>query len=420
MAFAYLVPIYVTLQRSERTNSLALSEISCTGSVCDTSAFSTDWQSEGPDYLIQKQTRYLLNAPSSTDETPRRIATLDWCDTTFIESFREPKSFNTPDGEVWRLHSRDAISDGKAIEIIIGYAEQAPWKIGKSSSSSGEIRSADNELKREADRIASDPPTALRAVKSQKLSADGFAVVEAATGRVLTWGPWVPLFLRRDVYLPAPGRRLQTEGMELYIRQVDSNDRLVAISLVSVGNLWQLGILALLAFLITAAIARSLSRRFLRNYFAASGARVPNLQEACRLGEGQSIEFKRALSEDETKASYADDELLKSVAAFANTNDGVIFIGVDDSGKIRGLNLDFKQRDRFGQKIRQLVRNRIKPNPPVEITFEEVEVLAVARIAIARGEEPVYLLNGVIYVRSGSSDTQAQPEDLRRLVTEFA
>src|SRR4029077_4861706 len=139
--------------------------------------------------------------------------------------------------------------------------QEAPWKIGKSSSSLAELRSADEELRREADRIANDPPTALRAVKSpQKLSADGFAVLEADTGRVLTWGPWIPLFLRKDRSLPAPGRRLHREGLELYILQVDSNDRLVAISLVSVGNLWQLGILALLAFLITAAIARSLSR----------------------------------------------------------------------------------------------------------------------------------------------------------------
>jgi predicted HTH transcriptional regulator len=44
----------------------------------------------------------------------------------------------------------------------------------------------------------------------------------------------------------------------------------------------------------------------------------------------------------------------------------------------------------------------------------------VAKISVARGEAPAYLLNGVIYIRSGSSDVQAQPEDLQRLIAEFA
>ena len=46
--------------------------------------------------------------------------------------------------------------------------------------------------------------------------------------------------------------------------------------------------------------------------------------------------------------------MLKTVAAFAHTGDGMIFIGVDDAGKIKGLDLDFRQRDRFERKIRQL------------------------------------------------------------------
>jgi hypothetical protein len=40
----------------------------------------------------------------------------------------------------------------------------------------------------------------------------------------------------------------------------------------------------------------------------------------------------------------------------------------------------------------------------------------VAKIGVARGESTVYLLNGVIYIRSGSSDMQAQAEDVKRLV----
>jgi len=115
----------------------------------------------------------------------------------------------------------------------------------------------------------------------------------------------------------------------------------------------------------------------------------------------------------------SDDEFAESVAAFANTNDGVILIGIDDNGHIKGLKLDSKQKDRFGQRVQQLIRNRIKPMPPIQLIFEELNGLTVAKMVVARGDAQAYLMNGVIYIRSGSTDVQAQPEDLKRLVTEY-
>ena len=112
--------------------------------------------------------------------------------------------------------------------------------------------------------------------------------------------------------------------------------------------------------------------------------------------------------------------LRASIAAFANTNDGAIFIGIDDGGHIVGLELDFKQRDRLEQKIRQLARSRIRPIPVVQVGFENARGLEVARVTVPRGEEPAYLMGGVIYVRNGSSDVQAQPEDLRKMIVEYA
>jgi len=132
------------------------------------------------------------------------------------------------------------------------------------------------------------------------------------------------------------------------------------------------------------------------------------------------VEFKRRLSDDPSRTKIAEDELLKSIAAFANTNDGVIFIGIDDSGHIIGLELDFKQRDRLEQKIRQLARSRIRPIPVVQVGFENARGLEVARVTVPRGEEPADMIGGVVYIRNGSSDVQAQPEDLRRLIVEYA
>jgi predicted HTH transcriptional regulator len=65
------------------------------------------------------------------------------------------------------------------------------------------------------------------------------------------------------------------------------------------------------------------------------------------------------------------------------------------------------------------VRNRIDPVPPLDISFEEISGVTVTRIAVARGDAQAYFMNGIIYVRYGSTDVQAGPEDLKRLVMEF-
>jgi len=86
---------------------------------------------------------------------------------------------------------------------------------------------------------------------------------------------------------------------------------------------------------------------------------VPTLGEALRTGEGQRVEFKRGLSGDETKTGSVNTEWLKSIVAFANTNDGVILVGIDDTRHVKGLDLDFKRKDALERRIQQLARTRI-------------------------------------------------------------
>jgi ATP-dependent DNA helicase RecG len=52
-------------------------------------------------------------------------------------------------------------------------------------------------------------------------------------------------------------------------------------------------------------------------------------------GEGISIEFKKATDKVPTS-------LYETVTSFANTNGGIILLGVDDNGEIVGINHDNK------------------------------------------------------------------------------
>lgn len=410
-----IASVYPTIEKSQETNRRTLAEITCRDDVCDSSALTTDWQFSDADYVIDTQTSYVFSVPGSVIGDAARFAPLDYSDTAFIAKFRQPSTFRAPNGEIWRLYSRSQYAGTKQFEIIVGYAEHAAWKMIDSPPSL--LPAVDARLKREADKISTT-------LQSHRLDfhgvrADGFEVVEGDTQRVVDWGPWLPIYLPSRVTVPAPGCRPYILSGDLYFVQTDAKGRLTAISLVSVGGLSWLAILAGFAFLSTSAVARLIARGYLRTYFALRGLHVPTTQEALRDGEGQRVEFKRALSDDDSTSRRSDNELAESVAAFANTNDGIILIGVDDSGHVKGLNFDSKQKDRFEQKIRQLVRNRIRPMPPIQLTFEDLNGFTVAKIAVARGDAQAYLMNGVIYVRSGSMDVQAQPEDLKRLVMEY-
>ena len=417
---AYLISTYPLLLRWRAANLHALSEIACIGDMCNSSAYSTDWQWDDPDYVIDTQNRYFIDVAVPTVGNSGRFAPLDYSDTTFLVRFREPASYNTPDGETWRLYSRTALVGGKSREIIVGYGVKQPSKaIETPDSLMGDVDAA---LRREAEKIAgslSAPNTSVRLPRNG-LTVDGFQVVDSNTKQVVEQGPWLPAFLPDGVALPAPGLKFYVSAGELYVAQANTNGRLLAISFVGIGGVWWMVCSCALGFLATFTITNALSVRFLRNYFAVTGIQVPSLEEAMRNGENQSVEFKRGFSENENKAGNAEDDLLRSVAAFANTNDGVIFLGIDDAGHIKGLGLDFTQRDRLERKVHQLVRTRIKPAPPVQITFEDVRGLIIAKIAVAHGEAPLYMMGGIIYLRRGSSDVQAQPEDVIGIVSEYA
>jgi hypothetical protein len=418
-ACVYIASAYPSVLHWKDINLRTLSKIPCSGATCDTSRFSNDWQSDNPDYILDTQTRYFINVPTSTPENPERFAPLDYSNTAFIAKFRQPLSYSTPDQEVWRLYSRQATLDGRNLEIIIGYAEKAPWKMIDTPRSLIEI--VDATLKREADEIAASLPSLKGVERGARSgpSADGFQVVDASTKEVVE-GLWLPTFLPEDTRLPMPGWQFYVNHGHLYVVLTDTTKRLVATSLVPVGDLRWLGALVAFAFISTFVIARALSLRFLRGYFAITGIQVPALEEALRTGEGQFVEFKRGLCDDERRTGDVEDELLKSIAAFANTNDGVIFIGIDDAGHVRGLVRNLTEKDRFERKIYQLVRNRIRPRPPIQVAFDDIRGLLIARIIVARGHALAYMMGGVIYIRNGSADIQAQPEDLGRLIAEYA
>ena len=68
-------------------------------------------------------------------------------------------------------------------------------------------------------------------------------------------------------------------------------------------------------------------------------------------GEGQSLEFKSSFSE----------ELLETISAFANADGGIILVGVDDNGTIRGVQVGKGTVTEWANRIQSAIDPRLQP-----------------------------------------------------------
>ena len=126
--------------------------------------------------------------------------------------------------------------------------------------------------------------------------------------------------------------------------------------------------------------------------------------------EGESIELKEVYTL----------ELKKEVVAFANTNGGTIYIGIQDNGEIIGLeNPDFVM-----QQISNAVRDSIRPDVSMFTNIELVmkESKSIIKITVQQGtKKPYYLTEkglkpSGVYVRSGTTSAPASEDAIRMMI----
>jgi len=128
--------------------------------------------------------------------------------------------------------------------------------------------------------------------------------------------------------------------------------------------------------------------------------------------EGLNIEYKR---------EYVDD-IKKTVIAFANTNGGVLYIGIDDDGSVRGVG----ESDTIILKVTNAIRDSIKPDITLFTTCETkiIEEKAVVVLTVQKGTASPYYLAGKgirpegVYVRQGASSVPATETAILKMIKE--
>lgn len=125
--------------------------------------------------------------------------------------------------------------------------------------------------------------------------------------------------------------------------------------------------------------------------------------------ESENIEFKLQMV----------DDIYKEVIAFANTDGGVIYIGIDDNGNAVGLD----DVDDAYTRITNGIRDAIQPDVTMFVKYV-LQDNKVIRIEVGEGSYKPYYLKSKgmkptgIYVRQGTSSVQASPEQIRRMIKE--
>ena len=127
---------------------------------------------------------------------------------------------------------------------------------------------------------------------------------------------------------------------------------------------------------------------------------------AVMFSESDVIEFKREFTR----------RALKTVVAFANTNGGVLYLGIDDDGTVCGL----EDADAAMLSATNAIRDSIKPNTAMIVECEKLEFegKTVVGIRVERGvDRPYYLADkGMrpegVYVREGSASYMASEAEI--------
>lgn len=182
--------------------------------------------------------------------------------------------------------------------------------------------------------------------------------------------------------------------------------------------LWSTGLGSLL---IAAGLAAWISRRHGKNSLKTdkdlfdSNDSQASVYRIVEHGEGPEIEFKSTIRMNlHTKKPGKEIELawLKGVAAFLNTDGGILLLGVTDSGEITGLEQDvFENEDKCKLHFKNLVAQHIGAELSKYIEFQIVPIgdKTVGVILCERSTEPIFLQTNkseAFYIRNGPSSDE--------------
>jgi type I restriction enzyme R subunit len=156
-----------------------------------------------------------------------------------------------------------------------------------------------------------------------------------------------------------------------------------------------------------------------------------NAEDLIKRGESKTLEFKStlrwSLKEDKQDDKLVTHAVLKTVAAFLNTEGGDLVIGVADDGSIVGIEKDqLESDDKFMRHLSQVVRNGLgdRAGTCIDPKTQIIDGRTVCVVSCQRSPEPVFLRwkgleatpDGDFFVRSGPGTVKLPPDSAKEYI----
>ena len=174
--------------------------------------------------------------------------------------------------------------------------------------------------------------------------------------------------------------------------------------------------------------------KLLAPQFKKANATEITVTDLIQKGESPALEFKSTLRVDikTGKAEkFIEHSVIKTLAAFLNSEGGTLLIGVEDNKNILGLELDFNSfskgdkldefQKHFDNLISKTLGNRFQRYLKVE--FPEIDDKTICSVTIKeKSEEPVYITNDAgqetFYIRRQASTIDLKPSETVKYIKE--
>lgn len=119
-------------------------------------------------------------------------------------------------------------------------------------------------------------------------------------------------------------------------------------------------------------------------------------------GESKYLEFKEKYSKT----------MLKTLSAFANYHDGLIVLGVTDSGQVIGVD----EPNDLWLRIENTINDSVKPHPEYEVMTRLIENKTILIFTVLKGDRTPYTVDRKAYRRTDTSTVEVEKHAYDELV----
>lgn len=217
-------------------------------------------------------------------------------------------------------------------------------------------------------------------------------------------------------------KRLSNEtGIQYYLYTVP-NDQLASGNTLIPGRF---GFWIAMGLMLSGGLLLLIRKRF---FYIPNRMSIPSVEEILKEEENRYLEFKSSLRWDYRQQKVnpeLEKVIMKTIAAFGNTDGGILLIGVDDDKNLLGLEKDFQtlkrtDADYYEVHLRNIMHKLMGVkyvSKYIRTEFEKVEdQKLICKIRVMSAKEPLFLKytnkNGQVeekfYVRSGNSSHEIE------------